>query len=182
MPIVITNCSNNYGPHQYPEKLIPLMVLSARAGRPLPVYGDGGQVRDWLYVEDHCEALWTVLQRGLLGETYHIGGNTQPTNLEVVRQICTVLDRLLPTSPYRPHDALIQFVADRPGHDRRYAVDTAKIRRELSWQPRHSFPEGLEGTVRWYLENGAWLSAIQEREEYRAWLKDNYDSRTPTAG
>jgi dTDP-glucose 4,6-dehydratase len=180
LPILVTNCSNNYGPYQFPEKLIPLMILSAWEGKPLPVYGDGRQVRDWLYVEDHCEALWTVLQHGLVGETYHIGGNTQPTNLEVVHQICAVLDRLLPSSPYRPHESLIQFVADRLGHDRRYAMDTAKIRRELGWQPRHSFPEGLERTVQWYLENSAWLSAIHEREEYQAWLTDNYASRRPT--
>jgi dTDP-glucose 4,6-dehydratase len=182
LPIVITNCSNNYGPYQFPEKLIPLMILSAREGKPLPVYGDGGQVRDWLYVEDHCEALWTVLQHGAVGETYHIGGNSQPTNLEVVRKICTILDRLLPSSPHRPHESLVQFVADRPGHDRRYAMDTTKIERELGWQPRHSFPEGLERTVQWYLENGAWLSAIHEREGYQAWLTDNYASRRPTAG
>jgi dTDP-glucose 4,6-dehydratase len=135
-----------------------------------------------LYVEDHCEALWAVLQRGLVGETYHIGGNTQPANLEVVRQICALLDQLLPASPHCPHESLIQFVADRPGHDRRYAMDTAKIQRELGWQPRHSFPEGLELTVKWYLENGAWLSAIQEREKYQTWLKDNYGSRGPTGG
>jgi len=179
LPVVITNCSNNYGPYQFPEKLIPLMILSAQEGRPLPIYGDGRQIRDWLYVEDHCEALWTVLQRGRAGETYHIGGNTQPTNLEVVRQICTILDQLLPASPSRPHDSLVQFVADRPGHDRRYAMDTAKIGRELGWQPRHSFEEGLYRTVEWYLENGAWLSAICEREEYQAWLTDNYVSRGP---
>jgi dTDP-glucose 4,6-dehydratase len=182
LPVVITNCSNNFGPYQFPEKLIPLMILSAREGKPLPVYGDGRHVRDWLYVEDHCEALWTVLQHGLVGETYHIGGSTQPTNLEVVRQICAILDQLLPSSPHRPHESLIQFVADRLGHDRRYAMDTTKIQRELGWQPRHSFPEGLERTVKWYLENGAWLSAIHEREEYQAWLKDNYRSRRPTGG
>jgi len=177
LPVIITNCSNNFGPYQFPEKLIPLMILSAREGKPLPVYGDGQQVRDWLYVEDHCEALWTVLQHGHVGETYHIGGNTQPSNLEVVRQICAILDRLLPSSPSRPHESLIRFVADRPGHDRRYAMDTAKIKRELGWQPRHSFPEGLERTVRWYLANGVWLSAIQEQEGYQAWLGDNYASR-----
>jgi dTDP-glucose 4,6-dehydratase len=182
LPVLITNCSNNYGPYQFPEKLIPLMILSAREGKPLSVYGDGRQVRDWLYVEDHCEALWTVLKHGLVGETYHIGGNTQPTNLDVVRQICTILDHLLPTSPYRPHESLIRFVADRPGHDRRYAMDTRKIQNELGWQPRHSLKEGLELTVEWYLANGAWLSAIQEREEYQAWLTDNYASRRPTAG
>jgi dTDP-glucose 4,6-dehydratase len=182
LPVVITNCSNNFGPYQFPEKLIPLVILSAQEGKPLPVYGDGRQVRDWLYVEDHCEALWTVLLRGRVGETYHIGGNTQPTNLDVVRQICTVLDRLLPASPHCPHESLIQSVADRPGHDRRYAMDTAKIQRELGWHPRHSFSESLERTVRWYLENGAWLSAIHEREGYQAWLKSNYGSRRPTEG
>ncbi|MGA2110667.1 MAG: dTDP-glucose 4,6-dehydratase [Anaerolineales bacterium] len=182
LPILITNCSNNFGPYQFPEKLIPLMILSAREGKPLPVYGDGGQIRDWLYVEDHCEALWTVLQHGLVGETYHIGGNTQPTNLNVIRQICAILDRLLPSSRHRPYESLIQFVADRPGHDRRYAMDTTKIRRELGWQARHSFVEGLENTVKWYLENGGWLSAIHEQEEYQAWLKANYGSRRPMAG
>jgi len=180
LPVVITNCSNNFGPYQFPEKLIPLMILSALEGKPLPVYGDGGQVRDWLYVEDHCEALWTVLQHGRVGETYHIGGSTQPTNLEVVRQTCTILDRLLPTSPYSPHESLVRFVADRPGHDRRYAMDTTKIQRELGWQPRHSFVEGLERTVQWYLENGAWSSVIQGREEYQAWLTDNYALRRRT--
>ena len=177
LPILITNCSNNYGPYQFPEKLIPLMILSGLEGKPLPIYGDGQQVRDWLFVEDHCDALWTVLRRGRVGETYNIGGEVQPTNLEVVRQICAVLDESLPRSPHRPHASLIRFVTDRPGHDRRYAMDTAKIRKELGWRPQHALEDGLRLTVQWYLNHGSWVDAIRTRGDYRGWMDQNYASR-----
>ena len=161
VPVTITNCSNNYGPYQFPEKLIPLTICNVLGGRPVPVYGDGQQVRDWLYVDDHCEALLAVLQHGQVGETYNVGGDNQWTNLAVVRQLCELLDELQPTSPSRPHAALINFVADRPGHDRRYALDTTKIRRELGWQPRHDLAAGLRLTVQWYLQNAEWIAAVQ---------------------
>lgn len=138
LPASITNCSNNYGPHQFPEKLIPLIILNALEGKPLPVYGDGQQIRDWLYVEDHCEAIWLVLTRGKLGETYNIGGGNQPANLTLVETICDILDELLPDSPHAPHRRLITFVPDRPGHDRHYAMDAGKIAHQLGWQPRHN--------------------------------------------
>jgi len=174
LPALITNCSNNYGPHQFPEKLIPLMVLNALEGKPLPIYGDGGNVRDWLYVEDHCEGIWLALERGRPGEKYNIGGGNERTNLELVDQLCALLDRLRPPSEnpalraqaLRSYAALKSFVPDRPGHDRRYAIDATKIRRELGWRPRHDLPSGLERTVRWYLENAAWCEAIQ-RERYQ---------------
>lgn len=151
LPTLTTNCSNNYGPHQFPEKLIPLMIHNALAGRPLPVYGDGANVRDWLYVPDHCEALRLVLEKGRVGETYNIGGNAERRNIDVVKRICALLDELRP----RPggYEALITFVEDRPGHDRRYALDSGKIRRELGWQARESFETGLRKTVQWYLDN-----------------------------
>lgn len=177
LPVTISNCSNNYGPYQFPEKLIPLMILNARSGRPLPVYGDGLQIRDWLYVEDHCEAIWRVLGRGTPGETYTIGGDNQPTNLQVVRLICSLMDELRPDSPYAPHEELIRFVADRPGHDRRYAMDTGKIKGQLGWKPRHSLEEGLRNTVKWYLSHQDWVDAIQNRGDYQGWLERNYERR-----
>jgi len=177
LSITISNCSNNYGPYQFPEKFIPLMVVNALAGRPLPVYGDGMQVRDWLYVEDHCEALWLVLRQGWPGETYNIGGDNQPTNLEVVRVLCDVLDECLPDSPYVPHRNLVRFVADRPGHDRRYAMDIGKISRELGWRPRQSLHSGLTRTVRWYLDNPDWIEAIRGQSDYQGWIERNYDTR-----
>jgi len=159
LPAIITNCSNNYGPYQFPEKLIPLMILNALDGRPLPIYGDGGNVRDWLHVEDHCAGLLTVLQRGRPGEKYNIGGGNERTNLEVVDRLCDALDELRPqASSYR---RLKTFVADRPGHDRRYAIDAAKIRRELGWAPRHSFEPGLRETVQWYLDHRDWCERVQ---------------------
>jgi dTDP-glucose 4,6-dehydratase len=158
LPVLTTNCSNNYGPFQFPEKLIPLMIHNALSGKPLPLYGDGLNVRDWLYVEDHCEAILAVLDRGRIGETYNIGGLNQQTNCEVIAQICEMLDCLHPTGA--PHDRLIQFVTDRPGHDRRYAIDCAKIQSELGWQPRESFPTGLEKTIRWYIEHDDWTNRI----------------------
>ena len=160
LPTLITNCSNNYGPYHFPEKLIPLMILTALRGGPLPVYGDGQQVRDWLYVKDHCRAVLRVLEAGRPGETYNVGGHNERTNLEVVETICSLLDRLAPDSPHKPHRSLITFVADRPGHDRRYAIDASKIERELGWTPRETFETGLEKTVRWYLENRGWWEGV----------------------
>jgi dTDP-glucose 4,6-dehydratase len=181
LPYSITNCTNNYGPHQFPEKLIPLMVMNARDGKPLPVYGDGGQIRDWLYVEDHCEAIWLVIIRGQPGQTYNIGGGSQPTNLTVVQQICANLDELLPESPHAPHSQLIQFVPDRPGHDRRYAIDISKIQRDLGWQPRHSLGKGLEDTIKWYLSHPEWLESVRKKKEYQTWLDKNYGQRKEDA-
>ena len=176
LPVLTTNCSNNYGPYQFPEKLIPLMILSAMQGKPLPVYGDGQNVRDWLFVTDHCAAIRTVLDRGVPGEVYNIGGNCERANLEVVRAICRTLDELLPDSPYRPHERLITFVQDRPGHDRRYAIDSSRIKRELGWEPTVTFEEGLRQTIRWYLEHEQWVSGVQSGE-YRKWIAANYAQR-----
>ncbi|HEV7311000.1 dTDP-glucose 4,6-dehydratase [Sphingopyxis sp.] len=159
LPVLITNCSNNYGPYHFPEKLIPLMILRGLAGDDLPVYGDGSNVRDWLHVEDHARALAQVMLRGVPGESYLIGGNAEKTNLAVVETLCDLLDRDVPRKDGRSHKEQICFVADRPGHDYRYAVDASKIRRELGWEPRHDFASGMEATVRWYLENGDWLEA-----------------------
>jgi dTDP-glucose 4,6-dehydratase len=158
LPTLTTNCSNNYGPYQFPEKLIPLMIANALAGKPLPVYGDGGNVRDWLYVLDHCEAVRLVLERGRIGETYNIGGGAERANIDVVNSICLILDKLV-SQKSRKHADLIAFVKDRPGHDRRYAMDSSKIRAELGWRARESFDSGLEKTVRWYVENRAWADA-----------------------
>jgi dTDP-glucose 4,6-dehydratase len=163
LPVVVTNCSNNYGPYQFPEKLIPLMILNALEGKPLPVYGKGLNVRDWLFVEDHVRALLLVLEKGKLGEEYNIGGNSEKKNLEVVREICALLDELAPDAQRRPHERLISYVQDRPGHDARYAIDAGKIRRELGWQPRESFATGLRRTIAWYLQNRAWCELIQSR-------------------
>ncbi len=160
LPTVITNCSNNYGPYQFPEKLIPLMILNAVEGKPLPVYGDGQQIRDWLYVEDHCRAIRTVLARGRPGEVYNIGGDCERANLDVVRTICQLVDALRPGLAHAPCSALITFVTDRPGHDRRYAIDTTKIRRELGWEPREDFRSGLRRTVEWYLANPDWVERV----------------------
>ena len=160
LPVLVTNCSNNYGPYQFPEKLIPLMILNALEGKPLPVYGDGQQIRDWLYVEDHCQALRTVLRGGRPGEVYNIGGNCEQANLDVVRAIAAIVDRLVPGLPHAPCESLVRFVKDRPGHDRRYAIDAGKIARELGWRPQETFQSGLERTVRWYLENRAWIERI----------------------
>lgn len=162
LPVVITNCSNNYGPYHFPEKLIPVVILNALAGRPVPVYGDGHNVRDWLYVEDHAAALLCVLQQGRVGRSYNIGGNAEARNIDLVRMICTILDRLRPDGA--PHDRLITFVADRPGHDLRYAIDASRIRDELGWRPTVTLAEGLERTVRWYLDNTAWWQALLRRD------------------
>src|SRR5262249_41464362 len=161
LPIIISNCSNNYGPHQFPEKLIPLTVLNALEGKPLPVYGTGSNIRDWLYVDDHARGLITLLKHGRLGEKYNFGGNSERTNLDVVKLICDTLDRIVPT--LRPRRSLITFVTDRPGHDQRYAIDASKARTELGWRPLHSFESGLEETVHWYLRNSQWWSPLRER-------------------
>jgi dTDP-glucose 4,6-dehydratase len=160
VPVLVTNCSNNYGPYQFPEKLIPLTIRNALRGRKLPVYGQGDNVRDWLFVDDHACALLQVLRRGRVGHTYNIGGRNEQTNIAVVRAICTLLDELLPDSPYRPHSNLIEFVPDRPGHDYRYAIDASKIERELGWRPAETFETGLRKTVKWYLANEAWCVAV----------------------
>jgi dTDP-glucose 4,6-dehydratase len=170
LPTLTTNCSNNYGPYQFPEKLIPLMVHNAISGLGLPVYGDGQNIRDWLYVTDHCEAIRTVLNRGKVGHTYNIGGESEQTNLDVVRGICAVLGELRPGTDYQ---ALIEFVGDRPGHDRRYAVDIRKIRKELGWSPTESFAGGLHKTVRWYLDNAEWVREVTSGA-YRNWIDLNY--------
>lgn len=172
MPVLITHCSNNYGPFQFPEKLIPLALVNALAGRPLPLYGDGLNVRDWLYVGDHCAAIREVLARGRPGETYNVGGRSERTNLQIVQAICALLDELRP-HPEGPHARLIQFVPDRPGHDRRYAVDTRKIESEIGWRTRESFESGLRRTVRWYLENEDWVQTVQSGA-YREWIDSHY--------
>ena len=161
LPTLTTNCSNNYGPYQYPEKLIPLMILNALAGKPLPIYGTGGNVRDWLFVEDHCRAIWHVVKHGKPGEMYNIGGNSERTNLEVVDTLCALLDELVPGSPHAPHAKLKTFVADRPGHDWRYAIDASKIREQLGWQPRETFESGMRRTVQWYLDHLDWCEAVR---------------------
>ena len=177
LPYSITNCSNNYGPYQFPEKLIPLVILNARKGKPLPVYGDGQQVRDWLHVEDHCKAIHLVLTRGQPGESYNIGGGNQPANLEIVETICEILDELSPKMDGSSYRGLIEFVRDRPGHDRRYAMDPGKIIRELGWEPHHSLETGLSETVDWYLSHDGWVSAIRKQKDYKFWLTRNYDQR-----
>lgn len=180
LPGIITNCSNNYGPYQFPEKLIPLMIANARSGKPLPVYGDGQQVRDWLYVADHCRALMSVLERGRIGETYNVGGCNQRTNLEVVKTLCALLDELLPESQFRPHKQLVTYVADRPGHDRRYAINAEKLERELGWTPQESFETGLRKTVEWYLTNTEWVDHVTSGA-YQHWMEQNYGSRETAA-
>ncbi|MGB8435155.1 MAG: dTDP-glucose 4,6-dehydratase, partial [Burkholderiales bacterium] len=175
LPTLITNCSNNYGPYQFPEKLIPLIIVNALAGKPLPVYGDGQNVRDWLYVGDHCSAIREVLARGRPGEVYNIGGDSEQRNLDVVKTLCATLDALQPRSGGSYAD-LITFVKDRPGHDRRYAIDATKIRTELGWSPTETFDTGLAKTVRWYLDNSAWVGAVQSGE-YRNWIETNYARR-----
>lgn len=172
LPVVTTNCSNNYGPYQFPEKLIPLIITNALAEKPLPIYGDGLNVRDWLFVTDHCSAVRTVLSRGVPGETYNVGGWNEKTNLEVVHTVCDLLDELRP-DPAGPHRRLITFVTDRPGHDRRYAIDAGKIHRELGWKPVQTFETGLRETVTWYLANPDWLASVTSGE-YRNWVLKQY--------
>jgi dTDP-glucose 4,6-dehydratase len=175
LPTLITNCSNNYGPHQFPEKMIPLMIVNALAGKPLPIYGDGLNVRDWLFVTDHCEAIRLVLQKGTPGQTYNIGGWNEKANLEVVRTITTVLQEMAPKST-GSYESLITFVKDRPGHDRRYAIDASKIERELGWRPKRTFESGIRETVRWYLDNMEWVANITSGA-YKDWISKNYSAR-----
>jgi len=176
LPVLTTNCSNNYGPYHFPEKLIPLMIVNALAGKPLPVYGDGLQVRDWLYVKDHCSAIREVLARGKVGETYNIGGWNEKANIEIVRAVCRLLDELRP-DPAGSYLRLITHVTDRPGHDRRYAIDATKIDRELGWKPAETFESGIRKTVQWYLEHSEWVAHVQSGS-YRDWVGQNYGSRT----
>lgn len=175
LPTLTTNCSNNYGPRQFPEKLIPLTILNALDGKPLPIYGDGQNVRDWLYVADHCDALYLVLKQGHTGETYNIGGQNEQTNLAVVEKICAIFDELIPQSGLR-RSSLIAFIKDRPGHDRRYAIDCSKINRDLDWQPKENFDSGLVKTVQWYLSNSVWVEQVRSLA-YQNWLKQNYEDR-----
>jgi len=175
LPVLVTNCSNNYGPYQFPEKLIPLMILNCLEGKPLPVYGDGQNVRDWLYVEDHCGAIHQVIQKGRVGETYNIGGNNEVRNLEIVETICDILDEIRPTPSLNSHRDLITFVKDRPGHDFRYAIDAAKIKTELGWTPKHTFETGIRETIQWYLENESWWEFIRSGE-YREYYQKQYES------
>ncbi len=175
LPVITTNCSNNYGPLQFPEKLIPLMILNALAGKPLPVYGNGKNVRDWLYVGDHCAGIRAALARGKPGETYNIGGNSEKTNLEVVHALCAILDEMRPAGA--PHARQITFVEDRAGHDWRYAIDAGKIRRELGWEPQERFDSGLRKTVKWYLENNEWVQSVTSGD-YRNWVDLNYGNRS----
>ncbi|MDH5673160.1 MAG: dTDP-glucose 4,6-dehydratase [Myxococcales bacterium] len=175
LPVKITNCSNNYGPYQFPEKLIPLMILNALENKPLPIYGKGDNVRDWLYVEDHCEAIWAVIERGKVGETYNIGGNCELTNLEVVQRICQVVAEQTGASVAQL-EALITFVQDRPGHDQRYAMDASKLAAECGFVPAETFESGLQKTVRWYLDNPAWIERIKSGD-YRHWVEEHYGKR-----
>jgi len=180
LPFTLTNCSNNYGPYQFPEKLIPLMILNALELKPLPVYGDGQQIRDWLHVEDHCEAIYLVLTSGADGSTYNIGGDNQPTNLTIVETICDILDEIRPRDDGASYHELIQFVKDRPGHDRRYAMNSGKIQRELGWYPRRSLTEGLRDTIEWYLSHPEWVTAIRKQQDYQSWVAQNYEKRDGT--
>jgi len=176
LPAIVTNCSNNYGPYHFPEKLIPLIILNALEGKPLPVYGKGDQIRDWLYVEDHARALYTVVTRGEIGETYNIGGHNEKRNIEVVETICDLLDELRPKAQGRYREQ-ITFVADRPGHDRRYAIDASKIQRELGWKPQETFESGIRKTVQWYLSNEAWITNVKSGA-YQSWMENNYKDRS----
>jgi dTDP-glucose 4,6-dehydratase len=177
LPVLTTNCSNNYGPYHFPEKLIPLMIVNALAGKPLPVYGDGQQIRDWLYVKDHCSAIRRVLDAGRVGEVYNIGGWNEKPNLDIVHTVCALLDELRPRADGKSYREQISFVADRPSHDRRYAIDASKIERALGWKPAETFETGIRKTVLWYLENQSWVANV-ESGAYRAWLETNYAGRT----
>ncbi len=167
LPTLMTNCSNNYGPYQFPEKLIPLIILNALEGKPLPIYGDGLNVRDWLFVEDHCEAIETVLSAGKIGECYNVGGNNEQTNIHIVKTICEAVDRLRPGLAHSPCESLITYVKDRPGHDRRYAIDASKIRTKLGWEPKQDFSTGIESTIQWYIDNPVWLGRVQSGDYRR---------------
>lgn len=176
LPVLTTNCSNNYGPFHFPEKLIPLMIVNALAGKPLPVYGDGMQIRDWLYVKDHCSAIRRVLEAGRLGETYNVGGWNEKPNIEIVKTVCALLDELRSRADGKPYAEQITYVTDRPGHDRRYAIDATKIHRELGWKPAETFESGIRKTVQWYLDNSGWVANVQSGD-YRKWLDQNYAGR-----
>ncbi|HEY4696952.1 MAG TPA: dTDP-glucose 4,6-dehydratase [Gallionella sp.] len=176
LPVLTTNCSNNYGPYHFPEKLIPLMIVNALAGKALPVYGDGQQIRDWLYVRDHCSAIRRVLEKGKLGEVYNVGGWNEKANLDIVHTVCALLDELRPRTDGKSYREQITFVADRPGHDRRYAIDARKIERELGWKPVETFETGIRKTVRWYLDNQDWVNNVQSGD-YRKWVEKNYAGR-----
>jgi dTDP-glucose 4,6-dehydratase len=176
LPVLTTNCSNNYGPYHFPEKLIPLMIINALAGKPLPVYGDGQQIRDWLYVKDHCSAIRRVLEAGRIGEVYNIGGCNEKPNIEIVHTVCALLDELRPRTDGRFYREQIAYVADRPGHDRRYAIDASKIEHELGWRPAETFETGIRKTVQWYLDNQSWVSNVQSGA-YRTWVEKNYQGR-----
>jgi len=176
LPVLTTNCSNNYGPYHFPEKLIPLMIVNALAGKALPVYGDGQQIRDWLYVRDHCSAIRRVLEKGRLGEVYNVGGWNEKANLDIVHTVCALLDELRPRMDGKSYRERITFVTDRPGHDRRYAIDARKIERELGWKPVETFETGIRKTVQWYLDNQAWVSNVQSGS-YRLWVEKNYAGR-----
>ena len=173
LPVTVSNCSNNYGPYQFPEKLIPLVILNALAGKPLPIYGDGKNIRDWLYVEDHCEAIWAVMKKGRRGETYNIGGRAEMENIAIVEMICDVLDEIVAPLPGGGRRKLITFVTDRPGHDRRYAIDFSKLQQELQWAPRETFATGLRKTISWYLQNRAWLEGVLSGA-YCRWMDEQY--------
>lgn len=175
LPVKVTNCSNNYGPYQFPEKLIPLMVLNARDGKALPVYGQGTNVRDWLYVTDHCEAIWAVIERGAMGGTYNIGGNNEQQNIHVVQRICELVASRM-GKPVEEKLGLINYVKDRPGHDLRYAIDASKIRRECGWEPKETFETGFSKTVNWYFDNPDWVASVQTGK-YREWVEQNYAAR-----
>jgi dTDP-glucose 4,6-dehydratase len=177
LPVLTTNCSNNYGPYHFPEKLIPLMIVNALAGKPLPVYGDGMQIRDWLYVSDHCSAIRRVLEAGIPGETYNVGGWNEKPNIEIVKTICALLDELRPKADGSRYTSQISYVTDRPGHDRRYAIDATKIHKELNWKPNETFDSGIRKTVQWYLDHADWVAQVQSGA-YRDWVQTNYSQRT----
>ncbi|WP_448675603.1 dTDP-glucose 4,6-dehydratase [Pseudomonas sp. LY-1] len=177
LPVLTTNCSNNYGPYHFPEKLIPLMIVNALAGKALPVYGDGQQIRDWLYVKDHCSAIRRVLEAGTVGEVYNVGGWNEKPNLDIVHIVCALLDELRPRADGKPYNEQIAYVTDRPGHDRRYAIDARKLERELGWKPAETFETGIRKTVEWYLDNQDWVSNIQSGA-YREWVEKNYSERS----
>jgi len=179
LPVLTTNCSNNYGPYHFPEKLIPLLIVNSLAGKPLPVYGDGQQIRDWLYVKDHCSAIRRVLEAGRVGETYNVGGWNEKANLDIVHTVCALLDELRPRADGKPYQDQITYVTDRPGHDRRYAIDARKLERELGWKPAETFESGIRKTVQWYLDNPDWVAHVQSGA-YREWVQKQYDSDSTT--
>jgi dTDP-glucose 4,6-dehydratase len=181
LPVTISNCSNNYGPYQFPEKMIPLMILNAVEGKPLPVYGEGRNVRDWLYVTDHCQAIWKIMQAGSRGETYNIGGQCEMANIDLVGRICDLLDDMLPRADASPRRKLIRFVEDRPGHDLRYAIDFSKLSDELGWLPQETFESGIRKTIEWYLDHQDWVEQIKNGAHYQRWMKQQYGGDEKTS-